>query len=152
MAASLEGFAVPPGPFRPRFIATERAARLVHADLAFGAEALTIQLRGWAALAAARRRVRVPYASITEVSVGPPEWPPFAVAWRVGTHFGRVIAAGTFRYGGKKRFLLLTKRTQRALILRLANQGFDEVCVDVAEPERALADLRLHAPLAQSSS
>ncbi|HEV8360847.1 MAG TPA: hypothetical protein VGR28_10375 [Candidatus Thermoplasmatota archaeon] len=100
---------------------------------------LVVQLHGLAALAAARRRIAVPLRAIVRAGAGAPAWPPILPRWRVGTHLPpRGLAIGSFRHGGRRRFLFLTHSTRRVLRVELEGARWDEVELDVADPDDAV--------------
>lgn len=100
---------------------------------------LRIRLDRIASITTLTGDVVVPYSSIASVEVGPPEWPPFFPAWRVGVHMPPAfVAKGRFAssFRGPRRFLWLERRTTRVLRLRLAGHPqFSEVQLDVPDAE-----------------
>ena len=111
--------------------------------LTFDAEAFNVEFPGLAAFAAARRRVRVPYGDVASVAVDAPEWsPPFT--WRVGSHLPLVMEMGSFRYRGRKRINYFTRRTTRALVVRLRpGARWTDLTLDLEEPGTAATELRM---------
>jgi hypothetical protein len=131
---------------RKGFARARAMRRVARPVLDFGPDALVVRFPGWAALAAAKRRARLPYAAIASAEVAPPRWPPWLLVLRVGTCVRGVFAAGTF-VGRERRLLWFGGRDARVLTVRLRRgpSWYDEVSVAVDAPEAALRELRMRA-------
>jgi hypothetical protein len=104
-----------------------------------------VTLAGPAALAALKRELRFPLASVRSVSAGPFEERP----WRLlGTAepFTRK-RYGRFRRGGRRFFLALNGHGPTLLLeLERARAGYDAVAVTLDDAERVAAEIAAALP------
>lgn len=116
--------------------------------LEYKSDHLLVRLVGPSAVSSLRRTLVLPYSDIKEVRVEPPTWPSLVKEWRIGTHVPNFIAHGLFvTWAGKRRrFLHYDRGTKRALTLLLVGHPhFDEVSVEVRDPEAAQKELLARA-------
>lgn len=116
--------------------------------LDYKSDHLVVRLVGSSVLSTLRRSVVVPYSDIRGAEVEAPRWPSLVKEWRIGTHMPGYIAHGTFVtwIGAHRRFVHFDRKTERVLTIRLAGHpDFEEISVEVRDPEAAARELGKHA-------
>jgi hypothetical protein len=100
----------------------------------------TFELQGVDRLWGLRRRIRVPVAHIVDVRRAP----PLDLTWRdlrlLGTYFKGRLVAGLFRKRG--RFVFYDVRSvDRSIAIELTHQFYDDLVLEVEDPDRVIRDL-----------
>ena len=100
----------------------------------------TFELQGLDRFWALRRRVRVPVAHILDVRKAS----TIDLSWRdlrlLGTYLKGRLVAGLFRKRG--RFVFYAVRSvERSLAIELTHQFYDDLVLEVEDPDRAIHDL-----------
>jgi hypothetical protein len=106
---------------------------LMARDIELTDDALVIRYEGLSSAVTVMREVRIPYATIDDVTVGLNDLPG-AFAWRLGMStapFG-TTRRGRFRHEGRSEFLDL-QDPEHAVVLDLTRAPFDRVAFDAPE-------------------
>lgn len=116
--------------------------RLLMVEIQVAKDRVAIEVRGMHQLWALKRRLDVPRAAVRSVRRLPPgalraAWK----GWRVpATHLPGVIAAGSFLKGDERHFWDV-RHPDRAIEIELADQPYDRLFVEVADPDAAMRAL-----------
>ena len=111
-------------------------------DISISDGVATFELVGLHKLWALKSRLRIPLAHIREVRPDPTVTLGWWKGWRVpGTHLPGVIVAGTYYQDGRRTFWDVT-RPEKAIVVELVNEPYDELIVDVPDPREAVNRLR----------
>ena len=109
--------------------------------------ALVIDLHGADKLWALKSHLEIPLANVIGAESAEKE----ASKWRLfarrlgGTHIPRVISAGRF-YSGGKRVFWDVHHAEKAISIKLRNEHFDRVVVQVADPDVTIATIMKAVP------
>jgi hypothetical protein len=107
---------------------------------------LVVQLEGWDALWALKRRIEIPLSQVRDVhydSASPRRRPR---GLRVpGTYLPGVIVAGTYR-GMKSREFWSVRRPEKAIQIDLEGGKYDHLFLQVENPEAVVAEIKSHLP------
>lgn len=105
-------------------------------------DTLRLQVRGLDRLWAMRSRLDIPLAAVRSVRADPTVargiWKGVSAP---GTHIPGLIIAGTF-YQDDKRIFWDVHDPERTLVIELAGQRFDQLIVEVRDPESAVKMLQ----------
>jgi len=100
---------------------------------------LRLQVKGLDRLWAMRSRLDIPLASVVGVRADPEVarglWKGVSAP---GTHIPGFIIAGTF-YQDDKRIFWDVKDPERTVVIELAGQRYDQIIVEVRDPQAAIA-------------
>jgi hypothetical protein len=112
---------------------------MVEIEIADGRAVFEVQ--GWDRLWALKSRLEIPLANVRGVRADP----DVARGWwkgirAPGTHIPGVIVAGTFYHQGKRIFWDV-KDPERTIVVELADDRYDELIVEVADPAAEVARL-----------
>lgn len=120
------------------------------AKVEFHTDHMVVKLEGIRRAEAMRSAVVVPYSTIGNADVAPPDWPGLVDNYRVGAFLPGVLARGTFvGWNGKRRFFDIDRGTKQALRIHLEGHAeFDEVEVDLENAGNALDELSRHKAIA----
>jgi hypothetical protein len=103
---------------------------------------LIFEVQGWDKLWALKSRLEVPRSSIRGIHADPTIargwWKGFRLP---GTYLPGVIIAGTFYRHGKRIFWDV-KDPQKTIVIDLANDRYDQLIVEVADPTTEIQRIR----------
>lgn len=98
----------------------------------------TFELLGLHKLWALKARIKVPLAHIRAVRTDPSVTLGWRKGWRLpGTHVPGLIVAGTYYQGGRRIFWDVA-RPKGSIVVDLADEPYDQLVVEVADPDAAV--------------
>ena len=103
---------------------------------------LTLELEGWDRLWAFKSRLEIPQANIRGVRADPEVARGLWKGIRApGTHVPGVIIAGTYYKKGQRVFWDV-KDPQKAIVIDLADERYNQLIVEVEDPPRAVQQIQ----------
>lgn len=110
-------------------------------EIQIAGDVLVLEVQGWSKLWALKSRLEIPLANVRGVRADP----DVARGWwkgirAPGTHVPGVIVAGTFYQDGKRIFWDV-RDPERTIVVELADDRYDELIVEVADPATEVARL-----------
>ena len=110
-------------------------------EIRIAGDQLVLEVQGWSKLWALRSSLEIPLANVRGVRADP----DVARGWwkgirAPGTHVPGVIVAGTFYQDGKRIFWDV-RDPERTIVVELADDRYDELIVEVADPAAEVARL-----------
>jgi hypothetical protein len=115
------------------------------AEIELTSDELVVHVTGVDRALALKTAIRVPFAHVVGARPGVDEDAAAIGLLRFGTHLPGVIKAGTFFARGK-RFFWDVHHRDRAISIRLRDERYDEVVVEVADPEGTVRQLEDRIP------
>jgi hypothetical protein len=106
------------------------------------ADALVFEVEGLDRLWALRSRLEIPLTHVTDATFDPAEVGRWWHGWKLaGTDVPGLFAAGTFYYHGELVFWDV-RDPARTIVVALNHERYKKLIVEVADPERVVADIR----------
>lgn len=104
---------------------------------------LVLEMEGLDKLWAFKSRVEIPLSKVSGAHVADPGvtrglWKSLKMA---GTYFPGLIAAGTFKMHGKRIFWDV-KSAEKAIVIDLVDDRYDELVVEVDDPQATVDQIR----------
>jgi hypothetical protein len=102
---------------------------------------LVIELRGWEAIFALKRRIEIPLSHVESARAGEvTELRPGGLR-APGTYLPRVIAAGSYWWKGRGWSFWSVRHPAKAIDIRVHNERYGRIVVEVDDPEAAAATI-----------
>ena len=110
-------------------------------EVSIRGDTAVFEVQGWDRLWALKSRLEIPLVNVRGVRADP----DVARGWwkgikAPGTHLPGVIVAGTFHQDGKRIFWDV-RDPERTIVVELADERYDELIVEVADPASEVARL-----------
>jgi hypothetical protein len=111
-------------------------------NVTFTANTVVFEVEGFHQLWALRSRLEIPLTHVTDVTFDPDQVGRWWHGWKLaGTDVPGVFAAGTFYYHGELVFWDVHDPA-RTIVVSLNHERYKKLILEVAEPERVVADIR----------
>jgi hypothetical protein len=128
-------------------LAAAKGVKSVPATVDVRDDALAVELHGADRLWALKSHLEILLANVIGAESAEKEaskWRLFA--WRLGgTHIPRVMSAGRF-YSGGKRVFWDVHHAEKSISIKLRNEHFDRVVIEVADPDAVIATIMEAVP------
>jgi hypothetical protein len=115
-------------------------------EISIADETLHLEVQGWDKLWALKSRLTIPLARVRSVRADPEVARDWWHGIRApGTELPGVITAGTFYQQGRRIFWDV-RRPENTIVLELADDRYDQLIVEVDDPQRVVGEIKAALP------